>query len=51
VISGKIKELKEYMGIKQTELTRCKIEYKEEKIEPYNNEVEKAFEAFLEETA
>lgn len=51
VISGKVKELKEYRGIKQTELTRCKIEYKEEKIEPYNNEVEKAFEAFLEETA
>ena len=51
VISGKIKELKEYRWIKQTELTRCKIEYKEEEKKPYNNEAEKAFEAFLEETA
>ena len=32
-ISGKVKELKEYRGIKQTELTRCKIEYAPEKEE------------------
>jgi len=51
MISGKVKELKEYRGIKQTELTRCKIEYKEEEKKPYNDEAERALEAFMEETA
>lgn len=29
VISGKVKEHKEYRGIKQTELTRCRVQYRE----------------------
>lgn len=48
VISGKIKELKEYRGIKQTELTRCKIEYKEVERKKWNPEAQKAFEDAME---
>jgi len=48
VISGKIKELKEFRGIKQTELTRCKIVYKEEEKKPWNPAAQKAFEDAME---
>lgn len=41
-VKGTIKELKEYREIKQTELTRCKVEYAEKEHEPYNDEAEKA---------
>lgn len=47
-VSGTIKELKEYREIKQTELTRCKIEYAEKEHEPWNDSVEKALAEFLE---
>ena len=43
VITGKVKELKEFRGIKQTELTRCKIEYKEEKKEKWDSAAWDAF--------
>lgn len=36
-ISGKVKELKEYRGIKQTELTRCKLEYAPEREEQHES--------------
>ena len=42
-ISGKIKELKEYRGIKQTELTRCKVENRKEEKKAWNDEAQKAF--------
>lgn len=42
-ISGKIKELKEYRGVKQTELTRCKIVEKETEKKPWNPEAWDAF--------
>lgn len=42
-ISGKIKELKEYRGIKQTELTRCKVEDREIEKKPWNDEAQRAF--------
>ena len=50
VITGKVKELKEYRDIKQTELTRCKIEYprKEEKAESHPAWDDSAMRAFVE---
>ena len=36
-ISGKVKERKEYRGIKQTELTRCKLEYAPEREEQHES--------------
>ena len=50
-ITGKVKELKEYKGIKQTELTRCKVEYPAEKpatnAAPWNDAAEKAISEFV----
>ena len=45
VISGKIKELKEWHEIKQTELTRCKIEYVKKEPEKWNDEAQRALDA------
>ena len=42
-ISGKIKALNEYRGIKQTELTRCKVENRKEEKKAWNDEAQKAF--------
>ena len=47
-VKGTIKELKEYREIKQTELTRCKIDYVEQEHEPWNDDADKAIAAFLE---
>ena len=50
-ITGKVKGLNEYRGIKQTELTRCMVEYPAEKPSPdaaqWNAAAEKAIEGFL----
>jgi hypothetical protein len=46
-ISGKVKELKEYRGVKQTELTRCKVVNREP--EKWNPEAQEAFEEAYEE--
>lgn len=48
-LTGKIKELKEYRGIKQTELTRCKVENRKEEKKPWNDEAQRAFEESYEE--
>ena len=42
-VTGTVKEHKEYRGVKQTELTRCKIEYAEKKHAPANDEAWEAF--------
>ena len=42
-ITGTVKEHKEYRGVKQTELTRCKVEYgKREERKPTEEELERA---------
>lgn len=52
-VTGTVKEHKEYRGVKQTELTRCKIEYVEEKRvdekehAPANNEAREAFNKWM----
>ena len=49
MVKGTIKELKEYREVKQTELTRCKIEYasEAEEREPWDDSAEKALDEFL----
>ena len=49
-IKGSVKELKEYRGIKQTELTRCKVTMPkkvEKKHAEYNDAAERAFDDFM----
>ena len=47
-ITGTVKSHKEYRGVKQTELTRCRVEYGKKEHEPHNPEAEKAFQEFME---
>ena len=47
-LTGTVKEHSEYGGVKQTVLTRCRVEYGEKEHKPYNPEAEKAFDAFME---
>ena len=46
-ITGTVKEHSEYGGVKQTVLTRCKVEYGKEKHEEWNDENDRAIDAFL----